>query len=174
MNSIDDATELAEKNEEKLKDIYNAAASIPEISQITTWQIIGRDALIAAIKDAIFRVKSSIIIVMPVVIPEVLQVISEYAYQKKAVRFLLTASWEMNQYGPIIQKMMQLGNIQFRQLSTKGEFFALTRDAEEVIIGPHTTNEKDMISVISNQEAYAKLYSQFIGPIFQANSRPIK
>jgi sugar-specific transcriptional regulator TrmB len=174
MNSIDDATELAEKNEEKLKDIYNAAASIPEINEITTWQIIGRDALIAAIKDAIFRVKSSIIIVMPVVIPEVLQVISEYAYQKKAVRFLLTASWEMSQYGPIIQKMMQLGNIQFRQLSTRGDFFALTRDAEEVIIGPHTTNEKEMISVISNQEAYAKLYSQFIGPIFQANSRPIK
>jgi sugar-specific transcriptional regulator TrmB len=174
MNSVDDATELAEKNEEKLKDIYNAASSIPEISKITTWQIIGRDALVAAIKDAIFRVKSSIIIVMPVVIPEVLQVISEYAYQKKAVRFLLTASWEMSQYGPIIQKMMQLGNIQFRQLSTKGEFFALTRDAEEVIIGPHTSNEKDMISVISNQESYAKLYSQFIGPIFQANSRPIK
>jgi len=174
MNSIDDATELAEKNEEKLTDIFNAASSIPEISEITTWQIIGRDGLVAAIKDAIFRVKSSIIIVMPVVIPEVLQVISEYAYQKKAVRFLLTASWEMSQYGPIIQKMMQLGNIQFRQLSTKGEFFALTRDAEEVIIGPHTTNEKEMISVISNQEAYAKLYSQFIGPIFQANSRPIK
>ncbi|TFG16205.1 MAG: hypothetical protein EU531_07230 [Promethearchaeota archaeon] len=174
MNSIDDSTELAERNEEKLTDIYKAASSIPEISEITTWQIIGRDALVAAIKDAIFRVKSSIIIVMPVVIPEVLQVISEYAYQKKAVRFLLTASWEMGQYGPIIQKMMQLGNIQFRQLSTKGEFFALTRDAEEVIIGPHTTNEKEMISVISNQEAYAKLYSQFIGPIFQANSRPIK
>ena len=174
MNSIDDSTELAERNEEKLTDIYKAASSIPEISEITTWQIIGRDALVAAIKDAIFRVKSSIIIVMPVVIPEVLQVISEYAYQKKAVRFLLTASWEMSQYGPIIQKMMQLGNIQFRQLSTKGEFFALTRDAEEVIIGPHTTNEKEMISVISNQEAYAKLYSQFIGPIFQANSRPIK
>jgi hypothetical protein len=174
MNSIDDATELAEKNEEKLTDIFNAASSIPEISEITTWQIIGRDGLVAAIKDAIFRVKSSIIIVMPVVIPEVLQVISEYAYEKKAVRFLLTASWEMSQYGPIIQKMMQLGNIQFRQLSTKGEFFALTRDAEEVIIGPHTTNEKEMISVISNQEAYAKLYSQFIGPIFQANSRPIK
>jgi hypothetical protein len=174
MNSIDDSTELAEKNEDKLKDIYKAAASIPEISNITTWQIIGRDALVAAIKDAIFRVKSSIIIVMPVVIPEVLQVISEYAYQKKAVRFLLTASWEMKQYGPIIQKMMQLGNIQFRQLSTKGEFFALTRDAEEVIIGPHTSEEKDMISVISNQESYAKLYSQFIGPIFQANSRPIK
>lgn len=174
MNSIDDATELAERNEEKLKDIFNTASNIPEISEVTTWQIIGRGALVNAIKDAVFRVKSSIIIVMPFVIPEVLQIVSEYAYQKKAARFMLTSHWDMNQYGEIIKKMMALGNIQFRQLQTAGDFFALTRDAEEVIIGPATTNEKDMISVISNQEAYSVLYSQFIGPIFQANSRPIR
>ncbi|MFX0059536.1 MAG: hypothetical protein ACFE85_16105 [Candidatus Hodarchaeota archaeon] len=174
MNSIDDATELAENNEGRLRDIHNSSSSIPEISEITTWQVIGKEALIAVIKDAIFRVKSSIIIVMPYVIPEILQVISEYAYQKKAVRFLLTSHWDMTQYGTIIQKMLQLGNIQFRQLSTAGEFFAVTRDAEEVIIGPATDKESEMISVVSNQRAYAILYSQFIGPIFQANSRPIK
>jgi len=174
MNSIDDATELAERNEEKLEDIFNTASNIPEISEVTTWQVIGRNALVNAIKDAVFRVKSSIIIVMPFVIPEVLQIVSEYAYQKKAARFMLTSHWDMNQYGEIIKKMMALGNIQFRQLQTAGDFFALTRDAEEVIIGPATTNERDMISVISNQQAYSILYSQFIGPIFQANSRPIK
>ncbi|NHJ22099.1 MAG: hypothetical protein EAX91_14225 [Candidatus Lokiarchaeota archaeon] len=174
MNSIDDATEFAEKNESKLGDIHIASSSIPEIENITTWQVVGRDALIAAIKDAIYRVKSSIIIVMPYVIPEILQVISEYAYQKKAVRFMLTSRFEMSQYGDIIRKMMGLGNIQFRQLSGAGEFFALTRDAEEVIIGPATDKESEMISVISNQSAFSILYSQFIGPIFQANSRPIK
>ena len=174
MNSIDDATELAENNEEKLKDIFNASSSIPEISEITTWQVVGRDALVASIKDAIYRTKSSIIIVTPVVIPEILQVVSEYAYQKKAARFMITSIFNMSQYGPIIQKMLSLGNIQFRQLNTAGEFYAVTRDAEEVIIGPYTEKEGDMISVISNQEQYSRLYSQFIGPIFQANSRPIK
>lgn len=174
MNSIDDATELAESNEGKLRDIFNASSSIPEISEITTWQVIGKDAMIAAIKDAIYRVKSSIIIVMPYVVPEILQVISEFAYQKKAVRFMLTSSFDMSAYGNIIQKMLQLGNIQFRQLSAAGEFFAVTRDAEEVIIGPLTDKESEMISVVSNQRAYSILYSQFIGPIFQANSRPIK
>jgi sugar-specific transcriptional regulator TrmB len=174
MNSIDDATEIAEKNESKLGDIHDASSSIPEIQDITTWQVVGRDALVAAIKDAIYRVKSSIIIVMPYVIPEILQVISEYAYQKKAVRFMLTSRFEMSQYGDIIRKMMGLGNIQFRQLSGAGEFFALTRDAEEVIIGPATDKEGEMISVVSNQTAFSILYSQFIGPIFQANSRPIK
>jgi len=174
MNSIDDATEIAEKNENKLGDIQNASSSIPEIQEITTWQVVGREPLIAAIKDAIYRVKSSIIIVMPYVIPEILQVISEFAYQKKAVRFMLTSRFDMNTYGDIIRKMMGLGNIQFRQLSGAGEFFALTRDAEEVILGPATEKEGEMISVVSNQTAFSILYSQFIGPIFQANSRPIK
>ena len=174
MNSIDDATEIAEKSENTLSDIHKASSSIPEIEEITTWQVVGRDALIAAIKDAIYRVKSSIIIVMPYVIPEILQVISEFAYQKKAVRFMLTSRFEMGTYGDIIRKMMNLGNIQFRQLSGAMEFFALTRDAEEVILGPATDKEGEMISVVSNQTAFSILYSQFIGPIFQANSRPIK
>jgi hypothetical protein len=111
---------------------------------------------------------------MPVVIPEILQVISEFAYQKKAARFMLTSHWDMQQYGNIIKKMMQLGNIQFRNLTTPGDYFAVTRDAEEVIICPFTKDEKEMISVVSNQELYSKLFSNFIGPVFQANSRPIK
>ena len=174
MNSIDDGTELTEQNEDKLKDIFNASSALPEIAEITTWQVIGRDAMVSAIKDAIYRTKSSVIIVTPVVIPEVLQVVSEFAFQKKAARFMLTSHFPMDQYGDIIRKMMSLGNIQFRQLNTQGDFYAVTRDAEEVIIGPYTDKESDMISVVSNQASYAKLYSQFIGPIFQANSRPIK
>ncbi|MHA1670769.1 MAG: hypothetical protein ACTSV5_09345 [Promethearchaeota archaeon] len=174
MNSIDDGTELSEQNEDKLKDIFNASSALPEIAEITTWQVVGRDAMVSAIKDAIYRTKSSIIVVTPVVIPEVLQVVSEFAFQKKAARFMLTSHFPMDQYGDIIRKMMSLGNIQFRQLNTQGDFYAVTRDAEEVIIGPYTDKESDMISVVSNQSSYAKLYSQFIGPIFQANSRPIK
>jgi hypothetical protein len=174
MNSIDDSTELAETNEEKLKDIYNSSSSIPEISKVTTWHTIGREALIAAIKDAVYRTKSSIIIVTPVVVPEVLQIISEFAYQRKAARFMITTQWDINQYGEIIKKMLQLGNIQFRNLSTAGEYYAVTRDAEEVILCPYSKNEAEMISIVSNMSAYARLYSQFIGPIFQANSRPLK
>jgi len=174
MTSIDDATELAETNEEKLTDIHKASSQIPEIAEVTTWHTVGREALINAIKDAILRTKSSIIIVTPVVIPEILQFISEFAFQKKTARFMLTSHFDMQTYGNIIQKMQQLGNIQFRQLSTAGEFYAVTRDAEEVIICPAADKESEMISIVSNQPMYSKLYSSFIGPIFQANSRPIK
>jgi hypothetical protein len=174
MNSIDDATELGENNEDKLNDVHNASSSIPEISKVSTWQVVGRDAMIAVMKDAIYRVKSSIIIVTPVVVPEILQVISEYAFQKKAARFMITSHFDLSTYSGIINKMKQLGNIQFRQLQKAADFYALTRDAEEVILCPHSDKEEEMIAVVSNQAAYSVLYSQFIGPIFQANSRPIK
>jgi len=174
MNSIDDSTELAEINEDRLKDIHNASSSIPEISEITSWQVVGRAAMISAIKDAVYRVKSSIIIVTPEVVPEILQVVSEYAFQKKAVRFMLTTFWDLEKYGGIVKKMRELGNIQFRQLQSKGEFYAVTRDAEEVILAPLTSKDSELISVVSNQEGYAKLYSQFIGPIFLSSSRPIQ
>ena len=174
MNSIDDGTELAETNEEKLNDIHVASSSIPEITKLTTWSVVGKDAMVAAIKGAIYRVKSSVIIVTPYVVPEILQTVSEYAFQKKSARFMLTSHWDLQKYSGIIQKMRQLGNIQFRQLQTAGEFFAITRDAEEVILAPATDKEADMIAVVSNQEGYAKLYSNIIGPVFQAASRPIK
>jgi len=174
MNSIDDATELAENNEVKLNDIHKASSSISEIARITTWPVVGKDAMIAAIKDAVYRVKSSIIIVTPYVVPDILQVVSEYAFQKKAVRFMLTSHWDLQQYSGIIAKMKQLGNIQFRQLQTAGEYFAAVRDAEEVILAPATEKDSELISIVSNQEGYAHLYSNIIGPIFLAQSRPIK
>ncbi len=174
MNSIDDATETAETNEGSLTDIHEAAKNIPDIAKITTWHTIGRAALINAIKDAIYRVKSSIIIVTPVVIPEILSICSQHAYQKKAARFMLTANWDMSQYGSIIQKMKELGNVKFRNLTTQTEFYACTRDAEETILCPSTKDESQMVAVISNQEEYARLYSSVIGPMFLSNSRPIQ
>lgn len=173
MNSIDDCSETAEKNEEKLNDIDQASGAIPEIKKVNTWHTIGIEALIAATKDTIHRTKSSIIIVTPTVIPEILQLISQVAFQKKAARFLLTSHWNLAQYGDIITKMKTLGNIQFRQLKSKGDFYAVTRDAEEVLLAPASKKDEDIVAVISEEEGYAILYSQFIGPIFQANSRPI-
>ncbi|MHA1725211.1 MAG: hypothetical protein ACTSYC_10420 [Promethearchaeota archaeon] len=174
IKTINEATEVAETNEEKLKEIHRASAAIKEPVKITTWHTVGMKALISNIKDMIYRVKSSIIIVTPEVIPEILKFVSEIAYQKKAARFMLTSNFDLGVYGPILNKMKLLGNIQFRQLGTPGEYYAVTRDAEEVIIAPATKDEAQLISVVSTQESYAKLYSQFIGPIFTGHSRPIK
>ena len=175
MNSIDDATEKAENNEAMLKDIHEASSTVQDkLGIIKTWHTVGRTALVAVMKDAIYRTKSSVIVVMPKVLPEILQVISEFAFQRKAARFMITAQFDLQTYGDILKKMMALGNIQFRSLTAQGEFYAITRDAEEIIICPNSPKEHEMVSVVSNQDLYARLYSQIIGPTFMSNSRPIK
>ncbi len=65
-------------------------------------------------------------------------------------------------------------NVQFHQLKAAGEYWAVTRDAEEIMLAPETNKDNDLVCVISDREGYAKLYSQFIGPMFQANSQPLK
>lgn len=173
MNSIDEATEKAEITEGKLTEIFNASESFIEKKNTTTWHLQGIEALTASIVDSVWRVKSTIIIVTPVVVPKILEALSQAAYKKKAARFFYTCNFDLVTYGPIIEKMKQLGNIQFRNLKASGEFFAVSRDAEEVILGPNAKTDADLISIISIQEGYCQLYSSFIGPIFQANSRPI-
>ncbi|MBN2153859.1 MAG: hypothetical protein JW839_20545 [Candidatus Lokiarchaeota archaeon] len=65
-------------------------------------------------------------------------------------------------------------NVVYRQLKTAGEYWAVTRDAEEIMVAPETPKDNDLVCVISDQEGYAKLYSQFIGPMSRANSQPLK
>jgi hypothetical protein len=97
---------------------------------------------------------------------------SQMAYRRKAARFFYTTHWTP-EFETILQRMKALGNIQFRQMKQAGNFIAVTKDAEEVILAPFSTNEDDIIAVVSTQEGFATLYSQIIGPVFQANSRPI-
>jgi hypothetical protein len=174
MNKIDDAFSGAEKTEEKLTEIHNAAHAVRPIEPIKTWHLIGKAGLITYLKDVIWRTKSSIIIVTPTVVPEILELIAQVAYERKAQKFFLTTHWDLASYGDIIKKMSVLGNVQFRQLKTAGEYWAVTRDAEEIMLAPETNKDNDLVCVISDQDGYAKLYSQFIGPMFQANSQPLK
>ncbi|MHA1898283.1 MAG: hypothetical protein ACTSU2_12890 [Promethearchaeota archaeon] len=172
MQQIDDANELALNNEDKLNDILKASASIVDVPKATTWHVIGKKAIYSAIIDALSRVKSSIIIVTHEVVPKILEAIGTTAYNKKSIRFFYTTHWTP-EYNEILTKMKRLGNIQFRQLKSEGDFIAMTKDAEEVVLAPVSKKEEEIIGIVSNQEGYCTLYSKIIGPVFQANSRPI-
>ena len=172
MNGIDEATEVAINNEEKLSNILEASASIIEVPEATTWHIVGMAGIVEAVSDMLGRVKSSIIVVTPTVTPKIMETMSQMAYRRKAARFFYTTHWTP-EFETILTRMKALGNIQFRQMKTAGNFIAVTKDAEEVILAPFSKREDEIIAVVSTQEGFCSLYSQIIGPVFQANSRPI-
>lgn len=172
INSIDEANEIADQNEDKLNDIFEASQSVVETAETNTWHVIGLDAIIEAVADSLTRVKSSVIVITHEVIPKVLELMSETAFNRKSARIMYTTHWTP-EYEPILAKMKGLGNIQFRQLKSRGEFIAMTKDAEEVILAPISRDEENIIAIVSEDDGYCKLYSQIIGPVFQANSRPV-
>lgn len=174
MNAIDEAFEKAENNESKLTEIFNYSNKIVSPPPLTTWHVCGIDALEAAILDYLNRVKSSIIVITPEVNPKILQKIVDSAINRQTAKYFYTTKWDLQQFGGIIEKMKgSVGNISFRNLKMEGDYFAVTRDAEEVIIAPKTSKPQDLVAIVSNQTEYCTLLSQFIGPVFQANSRPL-
>lgn len=173
MNAIDTGFENAEENEMVLTDIKNAAMQVVPLGNSATWHVFGTKALLGSIIAAMHRTKSTITIVTPSVEPKILEALSQVAYMKKSARFLYTTSWDMATFGEIVQKMKVLGNIQFRNLKNANDFYAVSRDGEEIVLCPQAKDEKDLIAIVSVQEGYAQIFGSFIYPIFQANSRPI-
>jgi hypothetical protein len=53
------------------------------------------------------------------------------------------------------------------------EYIAAARDGEEVLLAP-LQDLPDVAGLASEQEGYVKLYQQFIGPLFMADSREIR
>ena len=173
MNSIDESNDVAESNENHLKAISVAAMKVPALGESSTWHVFGKRALIEKIIAAMYRTKSTITIVSPSVEPKILEALSQMAYKRKSARFLYTTNWDMGTFGEIIEKMKMLGNIQFRNLKNANDFFAISRDGEEIVLCPQAKKEEDYIAIVSIQEGYAQIFGSFIYPIFQANSRPI-
>lgn len=173
MNSIDEMSEQAEENEVYLENIDQAAKNVRPLGSSSTWHVFGMNALLEAIVASLSRTKSTITIISPTVEPKILEALSKVAFSKKSSRFLYTTNWDMGTYGQIVEKMKQLGNIQFRNLKSANDFYAVSRDGEEIILCPKAPNKEDLISIISMQEGYAQIFGSFIYPMFQANSRPI-
>lgn len=172
MNSIDEGIEAANVNETKLTDISTASAKTADVTKTKTWHIVGLPAIIEFVAESLKRVKSSIVIVTHEVVPKILEALSVTAYEKKHAKFLYTTAWSP-EYDPIINKMKSLGNIQFRQLKSRGEYIGITREAEEVLLAPIQKDEANIVAIVSTEDGYCKLFSPIVGSTFIANSRVI-
>jgi hypothetical protein len=111
---------------------------------------------------------------MPTFAPEILQYISEFAYEKKAVNFIVNSYWDDNVFGEIVKKMEMFGNIKFQKLSQPGEYYASIKDTEEVILAPLTDSNEELVSLISRQQNYVQLVSQIILPMLNIRSPSIE
>jgi sugar-specific transcriptional regulator TrmB len=173
MNSIDEAYEIAEKNEQKLTEIFNLSKSIVEQPFVTTWHVCGHQAILGAICDIIRKTKSSVIVVTPDPELKVIQDIGMVAMDKQRQTFGYTTQWDMSKDREVIETIKKIGNVNLKNLKAATDFYACVRDAEEFVLAPRTDKKQNLIGLVSNEENYTKLFAGIIGSTFQANSRPL-
>ncbi len=129
-----------------------------------------KSILIQALIDMIIKTKSSIIIYTPFAIPEILQTASEFAYQRKSARFLLTCKWDMMAYGDIIKKMRMLGNIFFRNIDMPSKYYLCSRDASDWLLG--ISSESETITIQCSDENKSNVIAEIMSYFFEI-SKPM-
>lgn len=136
----------------------------------------GKHALIRAILESIDKVKSSIVICLPKPISEVVDALKLSAAQNKTIRLLVMCDFKKKENENSKKDLKSIKNIQLRNFDTNFsfKFCSLIRDTEEIIMSAYSENDEELIGFCTNHPIYSKLYSQVIGPVFIANSRPIK
>lgn len=120
----------------------------------------GQDEIDKIIQGMLNKVKSSINIITPNVRPEILQSLSESAYQRKAVRFLLSTNWDLAAYGHIIDKMKALGNLRFKNFIITHKFYYCSRDSEEALIGRIGESDEESVALLCDKDEIVQTFSE--------------
>ncbi len=145
-----------------------------KIMQYDMKVIKGIESLISVMKKIIPLTKTSLTLITPFMIPKLLTKIPKLAMMKKSVKITLISYWDVVNYGEIITKLLNLGNITFRHSASQINYYVLIRDDEEVVFTSTEYLEGFLIGFHSNHPSFCEFYRNMIGPMFFANSRPIK
>ncbi len=133
----------------------------------------GLEGLRQLVINNISKTKTLIHIILPLILPEFLSYVSEYAYKEKEVNFVLTSHWDMSVYGEIISNMIALGNIQIRQLAYSGDVIAVVKDNEELILAPISNNLESLLCIRIRVPEIVNFFNQVFFPVYLGQSRPV-
>ncbi len=130
----------------------------------------GRQDIVKNFSSMVGEVKSIVTIASPEGIPEVLQNISEKAYGRKAARFSYTSKWDLSVYAPILNKMLSLGNVQFRVSEQPLDIYFCVRDYEQMLLGNASSDPNEEFAVIFKEEILELFH--LIEALIKARTKP--
>ncbi len=133
----------------------------------------GIEDVLDCIANILSKTKFSVILIMPMIIPELLKVISDLSFTIKNARFFITYYNNTEDFNHIIKLMTKLGNIKFRQLNQTLKYFAVLKDSEEIFLAPVTDNIKEITGIKSKDQEFIWFF-QYVSWESASKSRPIE
>ena len=132
----------------------------------------GYDLFLSHIQKMVSDTQSSLILHTPQIIPEFLEFLSMKAYMLKSCRFLWISNIDYEKDYFLLNKIITLGNIQFRNTKEKCNYYYCTRDTKEFLIGKSEEESSENIFIFYEREDILKDIQIEMGAYFLKNSIP--
>ena len=145
---------------ERLSKVWDRVKASDFPGAKKTWNVVTRDAVNAHIKDMLLRAKSKVTLI----VPEVNDIPTEVLTELKTMVGVELVVTESGALGPKVKPLVGRGNIRVRTRSDK-DVFACVRDSEELLMAPASSDDADVIGVVSEDDGFVKFVMSIIGPI---------
>ena len=162
-------TRIVETNK-FLDSAWEYAAEVPSTIAEKTWHIVGKEAVLNRMKDMIRRTKTMVTIVLPKIDDIPVDVVRE---SKKTQKINIVVNVGGNKVHPVIKELISMPNVRVWHRDAK-DYYACTRDGEEVLLAPAIGSDKQLVALVSEKEEYVLLMHKFVGPMWMASSEEIK
>ena len=153
-----------------LDSAWEYAAEVPSTIAEKTWHIVGKEAVLNRMKDMIRRTKTMVTIVLPKIDDIPVDVVKE---SKKTQKINIVVNVGGNKAHPVIKELISMPNVRVWHRDAK-DYYACTRDGEEVLLAPAIGSDKQLVALVSEKEEYVLLMHKFVGPMWMASSEEIK
>ena len=155
--------------QQTLTKLWDTIAEL-EASQIEgTWRVVTRQGVQNHLQDMIRRAHATITLVYPSLEEAPLD---RLLAMPPNCRIHLITSLEETKHEEALRKLLARQNVRIWQ-APKTEFYAGSRDGEEVLIAPIYGESKEIVAVASDYSSYVALFNQCLGPRSIADAREI-
>jgi len=152
-----------------LTKLWDAITDV-EVSQIErTWRIVTKQGVQNHLEDMIRRARTTITLVYPSLEEAPL---GQLAAIPPNCRLHLVTTLDLTRNDEALRKLLAKQNIRVWHAS-KTEFYAGSRDGEEVLIAPISDEPEEVVAVASDDSSYVALFNQSLGPRWISGAKEV-
>jgi DNA-binding transcriptional MocR family regulator len=155
--------------QQTLTKLWDAITEL-EVSQIErTWRIVTKQGVQNHLKDMIRRARTTITLVYPSLEEAPL---GQLVAMPPNCRLHLVTTLDHARNDEALRKLLARQNIRVWHAPST-EFYAGSRDGEEVLIAPISDEPEEIVAVASDDSSYVALFNQSLGPRWISGAKEV-
>jgi sugar-specific transcriptional regulator TrmB len=161
--------EQVSETENILRGLWETLSGIKAFEAEKIWHITTPISIQNHLQDMLRRTSNTATLVYPTLKDVPTDLLTSI---EPLLRIHIITSFNQEKDGKVIDTLLKRGNIRIWN-NPKIEFFAGTRDGEEVLLAPIHGDPQEAVAVVSDQQSYVALFNHTLGPRWISGSKEI-